>query len=465
MENKMLDLEKIITKFEEIVSPNFCTELAKKCRLVQRSTSRLQGYEFARAMMIPNAFLEAETLNSLAVRMQKINKTCNLSAPALTQRINSKGAEAFMKACFGKALKEMVRKDLAGLSDLQNLSGFNRILIEDSTRAELHEKLSPYFKGSGGAASKASVKIDFIFDYLSEAIVDIDFFSGNKPDQGLAGRLIPMLEKDDLVIRDLGYFVLKKLQEIEEKGAYYISRWKANEDVYESKEASEPLDLAKFIEKYMWKGMLDIEVFVGQEKHPMRLIACLMDEEAVNKRQREANRSAQRHGTKVSKKKKNLLKYCIFTTNIVRTMLSSEAVMATYRARWRVELIFKQWKSCLNFHIFKGYNRERFHCFLYGRLIMILLLGSLIPPLMLYARRIGRELSCYKLTNYLIADHAFAIALQEVKIDSFIEKLIEDIPRRLCMDKRKRLSLRKNVRTNNNYYNELEIMELCKNVA
>ena len=126
--------------------------------------------------MIPNAFLEAETLNSLCVRMQKINKECNLSASALAQRINSKGAAAFMKACFGKVLKDMIRKDLTGLSELPNLSGFNRILIEDSTRAELHEKLSPYFKGSGGVASKASVKIDYIFDYLSENIVDIGFF-------------------------------------------------------------------------------------------------------------------------------------------------------------------------------------------------------------------------------------------------------------------------------------------------
>ena len=96
---------------------------------------------------------------------------------------------------------------------------------------------------------------------------------------------------------------------------------------------------------------------------------------------------------------------------------------------------------------------------------MILLLGSLYPPLMLYARGLGKELNCYKVTNYLIADHAFAMALQECKMDQFIEKLIEDIPRRLCIDKRERLSLRNNVRMSNSYYNELEIMELRSNAA
>jgi hypothetical protein len=172
MENKMQDLRKTLTKFEKIVSPKFCMELAKKTKFIQRSTSQIQGYEFAHAMMIPNAFIEAETLNSLAVRMHNINKNCNISASALTQRINTKAAKNFMKACFEKVFKETIAKDLTSLPDLFNLSGFNRVLIQDSTKAELHEKLNPHFQGSGGVASKSSVKIDYIFDYLSEQFVN-----------------------------------------------------------------------------------------------------------------------------------------------------------------------------------------------------------------------------------------------------------------------------------------------------
>ena len=190
-----------------------------------------------------------------------------------------------------------------------------------------------------------------------------------------------------------------------------------------------------------------------------------MSDEAINKRRREANRTASRQGTQISKKKTSLMKYCIFITNVPTTMLSSVSVMATYRARWRIELIFKQWKSCLKLHIFKGYNKERFYCFLYGRLIMIFLLGAMYPSLMQYALTIGREVSSYKLANYLIADHAFARALLERKIDEFAAQLLEDVPRRLCMDKRKRLSLRSNVRMGQSYYKDLEIKELYTNVA
>ena len=450
----MQDLDKILKQFEKIVSPNFCNDLARQTKFIKRSTSRIKGHEFAQAMMIPNGFLEMETLNSLSVRMRKINQECDLSASALAQRINSKAAELFMKACFETLLKEILKTNITCLSDLKNLSKFNRMLIEDSTKSELHEKLSPHFKGSGGMASKASVKIDYIFDYLSEKFVFIEFVSGNIPDQNLADRIITVLEKNDLVIRDLGYYVLERIKEIERKNAYYISRLKINVDVYESKESKKPLDLARFLDNQNSQDIVDKIVFIGKEKHQVRLVACLMSEEAINKRRRNVNRTAQRKGTKISKKKARLLKYCFFITNVPIEMLSSIEIMATYRGRWRVELIFKQWKSCLKLHIFKGYNKERLHCFLYGRLIMILLLGSFSAVLMRFADSLGKELSCYKLTNYLIADHAFPQAFLDGKMHQFIDQLLKDIPRRICLDKRKRLSLRKNVKLGNSYFNE-----------
>jgi len=462
---KMRNLKERLARFGEIVSKNFCYELSQKTGFIKRSTSRLLGYEFAQAMMIPNGFVEAETLNSLAVRIHAINSECNLSASALAQRINTKSAVEFMKACFARALKETVKKELVNLPDIPNLSGFNRILIEDSTRAELNEKLSPCFKGSSGSASEASVKIDYVFDYLSEDIVTIDFFPGSMPDQKLSTRLIAILEKDDLVIRDLGYYALDRLKEIEQKGAYYISRFKAGVAAYESRESKKPLDLTNFLDKRACQGIVEVELFLGREKHPVRLVACLMSEEIANKRRREANKQAQRKGRMVSKKKSNLLKYCIFITNVPEAILSTTSVMSTYRARWRVELIFKQWKSCLKIHLFKGHNRERLYCFLYGRFIMILLVALMSSSLMRYAFKLGRELSCYKLTNYLIADHALPRAIQEGRTDQFIDRLLRDLLRRLCMDKRKRPSLRRNVRTGNSCHSESKIIWSHNNVA
>jgi uncharacterized membrane protein YheB (UPF0754 family) len=466
MENKMRDLERIIMKFEEIVSPNFCNALAKRVGFIQRSTSQIHGHEFAMAMMVPHAFLGAETLDSLCTRMRRINKSCDISAPALAQRVNTEAAKKFMENCFGKVLKDIMQNEYRELKDLPILSQFQRVLIEDSTKAQLHENLSPHFRGCGGAASKAEIKINFIFDYLSEQFLDFHFVSGVTPDQALSSRVFSVLKKGDLLIRDLGYFVIARIQEVEAALAFYVSRFKVNELVFERVDDKDPADLCRLIKKHMKGGKFDFTVYIGKAKHPTRLLGCELDEQFLNKRFREAHRGAKRRGTQVSKKKLRLLRYALFITNLPAEVFNLEIVIAIYRARWRVELIFKQWKSCLKLHMFKGYNKERLYCLLYGRMIMILLLGAMTRVLMYYADRNGRELSSHKLTKYVIADHAFAIALQNRRPQQFIRELLRDLKRKLCHNKRKKNpSLRSNVRNGKNYYNNKKTSALINGLA
>jgi hypothetical protein len=466
MENKMRDLERIIMKFEEIVSPVFCNDLAKHVGLIKRSTSQILGHEFAMAMMVPHAFLEAETLNSLCTRMRRINKSCDISASALAQRLNSEGAKKFMEKCFGKVLKNTIQDEYCELKDLPILFQFQRVLIEDSTKAQLHENLSPHFKGCGGVASESEIKINFIFDYLSEQFLDFHFVSGVTPDQALSTRVFSILKKGDLLIRDLGYYALARIKEIEAASAFYVSRFKVNELVFETAEAKDPVDLGRLIKKHMKAGKFDFIVYLGKGRHPTRLLGCELDEQTLSKRFRQAHRDAKRRGTQVSKKKLNLLRYALFITNLPAEAFDLEIVMSIYRARWRVELIFKQWKSCLNIHMFKGYNKERFYCLLYGRMIMILLLGAMTSVMMHYATGIGRELSSFKLTRYVITDHVFANALQNGRPQQFIKELLHDLKRRLCHNIRKKHpSLRSNVRDCQNYYNNENESALMNNSA
>ena len=72
----------------------------------------------------------------------------------------------------GSYFKKVASQDVTLLSDLPRLAKFHRILIQDSTKAELHKQLSPHFKGSEGVASKSAVKIDYIFDYKSEETIN-----------------------------------------------------------------------------------------------------------------------------------------------------------------------------------------------------------------------------------------------------------------------------------------------------
>ena len=109
-------------------------------------------------------------------------------------------------------------------------------------------------------------------------------------------------------------------------------------------------------------------------------------------------------------------------------------------------------ECCLKINVIRGFREERIKCLLYGRMIMILLLGMINSITMKYAYSIGREISEIKLINYLIADHYFSKIIFTMDIETLIKDLIIDIPRKLCKDKRKRKTLRQRVRDGDMYH-------------
>src|SRR5438874_3773167 len=63
-------------------------------------------------------------------------------------------------------------------------------------------------------------------------------------------------------------------------------------------------------------------------------------------------------------------------------LMAADSAMKIYRLiyglRWQIELLFRMWKSLLLIEHTKGMNIFRFECFLYGRLIFILLSTELL---------------------------------------------------------------------------------------
>jgi hypothetical protein len=103
------------------------------------------------------------------------------------------------------------------------LAPFKRIFLQDSTQAQLHEQLAEAFKGSGGSASQASVKIDLIYEVKSHRIHRLLIGPGTTSDQARADDLVEELHATDLLIRELGYFKLATLATIVAKEAYFLS--------------------------------------------------------------------------------------------------------------------------------------------------------------------------------------------------------------------------------------------------
>ncbi len=65
-------------------------------------------------------------------------------------------------------------------------------------------------------------------------------------------------------------------------------------------------------------------------------------------------------------------------TNAPDINLKKEHVHDLYSLRWKIEILFKTWKSIFHIDRCKSIKTERFECHVYGQLIAILLSSSLM---------------------------------------------------------------------------------------
>jgi hypothetical protein len=81
-----------------------------------------------------------------------------------------------------------------------------------------------------------------------------------------------------------------------------------------------------------------------------------------------------------------------------------QTVCTAYRLRWQVELVFKSWKSHLYLATLTTKTVDSTLCYLYGRMLLILLTYAFCPPLRtrLWEQH-HRELSLLKLVRHLQA--------------------------------------------------------------
>jgi hypothetical protein len=222
---------------------------------------------------------------------------------------------------------------------------FGRVLLHDSTIEPLPEKLARAFPGpaNGRKARHASLKLQVICDLLHGQVLSLSLAGFTRNDQRASPDILKYLRAGDLVIRDLGYFVLKVLEQIALAGAFFLSRYRHGVNLYDL--SGKPLHLAaKLRRNLIWDG----PVLVGAEKFPLRLVAQPVPEPVANRRRRQARRNRDRR-LHPSQEHLFLLGWNIFLTNVPDSIWPATVLAPVYRVRWRIEVIFKAWKSHLGF--------------------------------------------------------------------------------------------------------------------
>lgn len=390
-------IKSIVSKLNKIVSPKDCKKMALITGFVKRSTSRLDGYELVKTLIVSSG---DDSLHVYRRRIKEYNHKAELSAPGLAQRINQLSAVKLMRHVFVKCLTNLYEKNAP------TLNGIERILLQDSTCIPLNKALADTYSGCGGHHENAGLKFDCIYDYTSEAILNIHHHSRTTPYCNGGDQIYNYIKPNDLIISDLGYFKFERFKKIDDDGAFFVSKLKVGTLVYKSENDPEPISLIKLLKKKLNNNsFLDTTIYIGSKKMKVRLIVKKLPDEVINVRLRKANRDAQVRRTQLSEEKKMLLSYIIIITNLPCDIASTNDVLMLYRIRWRIELVFKEWKSQIKIGNITGTNVHRIECLILARMCLLLILNKLTSYLSnLYLSLHNEELSIKKVLDYFTKD-------------------------------------------------------------
>jgi hypothetical protein len=374
---------------------------ARRTGFVKRA-SKITGKMFL-ALITFGVWSEAKTtLAQLAAKVTQLSDQLEVSPEALHQRMN-KRALAF--------LQEMIRQALAKVQALENVcedglfASFTKVYIGDSTGFGLPESLKDLFPGSGGSAAKAGAKIQAVWEYKHSVFAHFALTPWNIPDQKYIEHVVALARKGALFLFDLGYFKITALALIAKAGAYFLTRLNHQANLFaEVNGQLSPLDVGSFL-KTIEGNMLEKHIYIGtKELVGTRLIASRVPDQVVNERRRKARKNAKKKGYTPSKAHLELLAWNLFISNVPSTIWKTETIVKGYPIRWQIELIFKSWKSYLHLAAINTKKATPTLCYLYGRMLLILLNYALCPQMRhtLWLKK-KRELSVLKLVRHFQA--------------------------------------------------------------
>lgn len=104
-----------------------------------------------------------------------------------------------------------------------------------------------------------------------------------------------------------------------------------------------------------------------------RLCAFRKDIKETVKTEKKLLRRASKRGHKLKPETLELGRYVVVFTTVPRDRLTTSQVLALYRYRWQIELLFKRFKSLAQFGHLPKYTDDSARAWLYGKLLICLL--------------------------------------------------------------------------------------------
>ncbi len=335
---------------------------------------------------------------------------------------------------FLKRILAFVLQVRCNISANETRGRYKRILIQDSTVIKLPGKLYKDFSGvSNGRKAACNARIQCVYDILAGEYIHFSIDPYYKNDLKVAHEID--VKDGDLLLRDRGYFIPAVLEEKRRDGAEQIFRYKHKTKLFNTK-TQKSVDLLTFLQV---NQTLDQFFYIGKNKDiKVRVMATPVSEELANIRRMNAKREAKNHVC--SENLLKLLGWSIFVTTIEDEELTVHDIYKLYSLRWRIENIFKTWKSEMNFTKLHTVSKIQLEIVMYARLIMIVLFYHhfYIPLSKVIKKEHKKEVSLFKLIRYLTRNLKLVATLYSVTETT--TEIIRKIAKYCTYDQRKRES-------------------------
>lgn len=336
---------------------------ARATRFCRRKAKKLTPALFVQAACV------VVTLESVSYRcwagLIGLLGRCTLTKQGLYERLTD-GAARFLQATLQGLLQNLAKSN--GMVLPAALSSFSRVLIQDSTTLAVSQALARFFPGARNqrGAKGGLLKIQACYDLLTDQFVHFSLSSFRRNDQAASADVLPLLRVGDLVIRDLGYFALEVMEQIGLAQAFFLSRWRVGVGLWEI-DGRTPVHLLALLRR---QGRLDREFCLGDKKVRARLVAVRLPAEVAAERRRLA-RANRDQRCPPSAERLALLDWAIYVTNVSAKVWSAREVAQTYGLRWRIEIIFKSWKSHFALADVPAGSKAQAESLIYAKLIFI----------------------------------------------------------------------------------------------
>jgi hypothetical protein len=373
----------------QFFNPAEVERLARETGFVERR-SPITGMRFLVAFTTGLLNTPDGTLAQLAAFF---GATCGtaVSAQAVDARINAK-AKQFVGMCLRKALTMSSR--VRPYTD-DALARFDHVYVIDSTNFELQPALAPQFKGNGGGASPAALRIQFVFDYRTGAM-HVEIGDVRQSDTATLARLVAAqtlpMEGVCLFLSDLGYFKVATFANIcTRPGHHFLSKLQFGVTLRNPDGTA--LNVRRLLQRR--PDQFDLTIRLGTSR--CRLVGRRLPAEVVNRKIRKANEASGSTTRQISDAYRLFLHYALFVTSLPQDY-GMEQLFALYKIRWQVELAFKVWKSILAIHRIRSAKPERVFCEVYGKLTVAVLTNALcaaawavLDGLVVSAHKVARQ--------------------------------------------------------------------------